>query len=144
MENLNLNFSQIINLFVEADLKIKNLEGANKFLEEEVKQLRQELENVPHETSNGYMKPDEAEEFVNSYFMMNFDVDGLVEECEEATTMESEDYGGYLKIEKNVSTYDIERRVKRIVDDVVEGFFRDYRDRIIIIDEGDQMGEMVE
>jgi hypothetical protein len=43
MENLNLNFSQIINLFVEADLKIKNLEGANKFLEDEVKQLRQEL-----------------------------------------------------------------------------------------------------
>ena len=144
MENLNLNFSQIINLFVEADLKIKNLEGANKFLEDEVKQLKWELENVPRETSNGYMKPDEAEEFVNSYFMMNFDVDGLVEECEEATTMESEDYGGYLKIEKNVSTYDIERRVKRIVDDVVEGFFRDYRDRIIIIDEGDQMGEMVE
>ena len=144
MENLNLNFSQIINLFVEADLKIKNLEGANKFLEEEVKQLKWELENVPRETSNGYMKPDEAEEFVNSYFMMNFDVDGLVEECEEATTMESEDYGGYLKIEKNVSTYDIERRVKRIVDDVIEGFFRDYRDRIIIIDEGDQMGEMVE
>ena len=144
MENLNLNFSQIINLFVEADLKIKNLEGANKFLEDEVKQLKWELENVPRETSNGYMKPDEAEEFVNSYFMMNFDVDGLVEECEEATTIDCDDYGGYLKIEKNVSTYDIERRVKRIVDDVVEGFFRDYRDRIIIIDEGDQMGEMVE
>ena len=58
MENLNLNFSQIINLFVEADLKIKNLEGANKFLEEEVRQLRQELENVPRETSDPVEVPD--------------------------------------------------------------------------------------
>ena len=144
MENLNLNFSQIINLFVEADLKIKNLEGANKFLEEEVRQLRQELENVPRETSNGYMKPDEAEEFVNSYFMMNFDVDGLVEECEEATTMESEDYGGYLKIEKNVSTYDIETRIQREMRELVENFFTEFKDRILVLDEADQLGEMVE
>ena len=113
MENLNLNFSQIINLFVEADLKIKNLEGANKFLEEEVKQLRQELENVPRETSNAILKPDEAKELISTFLMEGLYVDGIVEECEEATTIDCDDYGGYLKIEKNVSTYDIETRIQR-------------------------------
>ena len=144
MENLNLNFSQIINLFVEADLKIKNLEGANKFLEEEVKQLRQELENVPRETSNAIFKPDEAKELISTFFMEGLNVDGIVEECEEATTIESEDYGGYLRIEKNVSTYDIETRIQREMRGLVEDFFTEFRDRILVLHEADQLGEMVE
>ena len=144
MENLNLNFSQIVNLFVEADLKISHLEGANKFLEDEVKQLRQELENVPRETSNAILKPDEAKELISTFFMEGLNVDGIVEECEEATTIDSEDYGGYLRIEKNVSTYDIERRVEREMRGLVEGFFTEFKDRILVLDEADQLGDVVE
>jgi hypothetical protein len=144
MENLNLNFSQIINLFVEADLKIKNLEGANKFLEEEVKQLKWELENVPRETSNAIFKPDEAKELISTFFMEGLNVDGIVEECEEATTIESEDYGGYLRIEKNVSTYDIETRIQREMKGLVEDFFTEFRDRILVLHEADQLGDVVE
>jgi hypothetical protein len=135
MEKINLDFDYVVGMFNNAAECIKQLRLEREFLEKEIKELREELENVPRGTDRGILKPEEAKDFIFNFLSEGFDVSGLVAQCEESCNLVSEEYGDkQIRVDISIDEYSIEEMVTRLVKRNVNQLFEECGDKIIVLD----------
>lgn len=137
MENTNLNFSHIVQMFNEADELIKNLKCQIQFLEQEIKELKIEKEERNQdEVLRGILKPDETKDFIMQKLTEDLYLENIAEEIENYHVgIEADEYGDEIRVTKNVDVWSIKESIKTFFRNEVESFINQHKDRIKILDE---------
>lgn len=121
---------QIANEYQMVENHIESLENRIKELENQLKEINDEKDLV---RIRAVMKESEMMDFIREEISLSLDGDCIVEELKDSIELDTDSYGGEVRVSISYDEYSIKNCIEGIVEAEIKEFFHKHQDKISIL-----------